>query len=296
MAISLPHIIDCTNPNDLLANWPVATLVQASDTAICLAVDLDGWLLQGADLEDRPYEIDTDNRIITVNNDGLADVAIGRSRYFQNTLTLRSFAALRAAWQSERVDDALDMHRIDIWPLLTRIAEADIAAMTVRMVHETRHDFDDSLWHHALGEKDGDIALSYARVLPAAPKVLGDMPALATSFLQWFERAGRVRKCDFETLAEMDAAISTLNFEGSGTLSEGAIKCLTIDPIGGQSYLGPRAAEIAGNPAWRSITDDVAQAHFAQIIGDIGAVRVAGLAIRDKKLAARLFPDQLVQA
>lgn len=296
MAISLPHIIDCTNPNDLLANWPVATLVQCSDTAICLAVDLDGWLLQGADLEDRPFEIDTDNHIITVNNDGLADVAIGRSRYFQNTLTLRTFAALRAAWQAERMDDALAIHRVDLWPLLTRIAEADIAALTVRMVHETRQQYDDSLWHHALGEKDSDIALSFARTLMGAPKALGDMPALASSFLQWFDRAGRVRKCDFETLAEMDAALGTLNFEGRGTLTDGAIKCLTIDPVGGQSYLGPHAGEIASNPAWRSIEDDVAQAHFVQIIGDIGAVRVGGIAIRDKKLAARLFPDQLVQA
>lgn len=296
MAISLPHIIDCTDPEDLLANWPVAALVQASDTALCLAVDLDGWLLQGVDLGDTPFELDTDNRIITVNNGGLADVAIARSRYFQHGLTLRTFAALRAAWQSLRADDALTMHRVDLWPLLNRVLEADGAVMTLRMAYETRKDGDDALWHHALGENDSDIAQDYARTLGRTPAILADGPALTSAFLQWFERDARVTKCDFETLAMMDRELADLSFEGRGTLADGAIRCLAIDPLTNTSYLGSYAAEIAGNPAWRSIKDDMAAAHFAQIIGDIGAVRIGNLAIRDRKLAARLFPDQLVQA
>lgn len=296
MAASLPHIIDCTNPEDLLANWPVAALVQTSETALCLAVDLDGWLLQGADLGDAPFELDTDNRIITVNNGGLAHVAIARSRYFQHTLTLRTFAALRAAWQALRAEDALSLHRVDLWPLLNRVLEADGAVMTLRMAYETRKDGGDALWHHALGESDSDMAVDYARTLARTPSVLADGPALASAFLQWFERDTRVVKCDFETLVMMDAELSSLSFEGRGTFSDGAVKCLAIDPLTNASYLGSYAAEIAGNPAWRGIKNDMAAAHFAQIISEIGAVRIGNLAIRDRKLAARLFPDQLVQA
>jgi hypothetical protein len=295
MAYSLPRIFDCNQSDDLLAKWPVVGCVHASETAVSLAFDLDGWTLNGADLDKEVYDIDAATRTITVNNDGLANAAIARSRYFQNTLTLRTFAALRAAWQADRIDDAYDMHRVDLWPLLNRIVTADIAAMTARMAYESRQD-GDALWHHALGEADGDIALDYARTLHRTPDAQADASALASSFLQWFERDTRAAKCDFQTLAEMDADLKNLDFNGRGMLTEGAIKCLAIDPLDGRSYLGSRAADIAGNPAWRSITDPIAEAHFAQIIGDIGTTRIGPVTIRDKKLAARLFPEALVQA
>lgn len=294
MAHIKPILIDCNLTPDLLAHWPVGDIVRASDTAISLAIDLGGWTLIGTDLDARAYEIDPEDRIILINNGGMAHAAIARSRYFQNILTLRTFAALRAAWQTERENDALSMHRLDLWPLLRRILSADIAAMTVRMAYELREDGNDSLWHHALGEEAGDIALDYARTLSRAPDDQNDAPALASAFLQWFDRDARQIKCDFETLQDMDGAMSILTMDGRGTLSEGAIRCLTVDPMTCASYLGATAAEIAGNPAWRGIPDPIAEAHFAQIIEEIGATRIGHVAMRDRKLAARLFPDALL--
>ncbi len=295
MARTSPHfsrpLIDCDAQHDLLASWPVADSVRASDTAHCLLEDLGGfWTLQGADLDGRGWSVDADMGVITVDNGGLTPQAIARSRHFQNILTLRTMAALRAAWQAERADDALSLHRVDLWPLISRIMAADLAVMTLRMAYELREEGFDGQWRHALGDECGDMAADYARTITRTPKNQGDAVALGSAFLQWFEKDARVRACDFETLAAMDADLCDLTMDGRGMLGEGAIRCLTIDPVTNISYLGAIAAEIAGNPTWRGIADPVAEAHFAQVMEEIGTTRVGHVAMRDAKLAARLFP------
>lgn len=278
------RIIDCSKAPDLLAGWPVASAVRSSRTARVLVADLEGWALETADLGGKPYIIDLDNQLIQIDTNGLKGAAIARSRHVQHMLTLRTFAALRAAWQAGRAEDARDMHRPDLWPLLGRILKADTTIMAMRMAHEARAIGDDALWHHAMGDDDGDLACEY------------DKGRGANAFLHWFEKPARVKACDFETLAEMDAHLSSLSMQGSGHISEGAIKCLTIDPVSGGCYLGKIAADIAGNPSWRNITDPIVEAHFLQIMNEMGATRVAGLTIRDAKLASRLFPELLENA
>jgi hypothetical protein len=297
MAYPAPRCFDLDHTDtDLLAAWPAADAVWASETASSILFDLeDGWALQGADLDAAPYEIDSRNRIITVNDGGLAPAAIARSRYFQNLVTLRTFGALRAAWQAARADEAFALHRIDLWPLLARILSADVAAFTLRMVYELRGMGHEYLWHHVVGDADGDIALEYARILEQGDG-FDDAAALSGAFRQWFKKGARTAKCDFETLADMDDDLASLTYEGRGLLTEGAIRCLTLDPATGASYLSKLASEIAGDPAWRGLDGPIAQAHFAQIMAEIGGTRVGGLSMRDRKLAARLFPHEPVQA
>lgn len=280
------RLIDCNDIPDLLAGWPVADLVHASETAENLLLDLDGdWLLCGGDLDGRGWQIDAQGRVITIDTAGLAYGAIRRSTYFQNLVTLRTFAAIRAAWQAEREDDARAMHRIDVWPLLGRVLAADIAAMTLRMADDLRAEEIETVWRHALGDEYGDMAMAYARG--------GD---LAAAFRQWFEKDDRVVKCDAQTLQDMDAMLTDLTMEGRGQIGEGALRCLTIDPQTGSSYLGGLAAEIAGNPAWRGIENPVNEAHFCQIMDEVGSTRIGFVQLRDRDLAQRLFPDMLVRA
>lgn len=286
-----PPLIDCNllcnTGGDLLSGWAQGAALRASPTAAAMLAELDaGWTMAGADLSGQGYEIDAGDRTILIDTGGLAPSAIARSRHFQNTLTLRLLAAIRAAWQADRADDALALHRVDLWPLLGRVFEADVAAMTVCMAWELRAEGDNALWHHALADECGDMAACYAR----ADK---DNTAMALCFRQWFERGARLRACDGETLALMDAELPALTMEGRGHLAEAALKCLTLDPLSGRSYLGALAAEIAGNPSWRGIPDPVAEAHFTQIVNDIGATRIGHVAMRDAKLAARLFPGML---
>ncbi|MCB1538317.1 MAG: hypothetical protein H6865_03110 [Rhodospirillales bacterium] len=289
------RVIDCAAPDDMLTDWPVADAIRESDTAMALIADLgDGWMLAGADLDGREWDIDTEDRVITVDTAGLTPCALARSKHFQNLLILRTLGALRAAWQAERGEDALFMHRIDLWPLLGRIVAADTAVMTLRMVHEIRDAGFDAAWRHVLGDDHGDMAAEYVRTFDAAPD--DDAPALGRAFLHWFKKPARLRASDFEILALMDENLANLTHDGRGTLGEGAIRCLTIDPLSGGSYLGPVAGEIAGNPAWRSIADPVAEAHFAQIMDEIGTTRVGHVALRDSRLAARLFPGHCAPA
>lgn len=278
------RIIDCSKTPDLLAGWPVASIVRSSRTARVLVADLAGWALEGADLGGKSYAIDLDTQLIQIDTGGLSSAAIARSAHVQHILTLRTFAALRAAWQAGRAEDALDMYRPDLWPLLSRVLKADEVTMTMRMAHELRAIGDDAVWRHALGDEDGDVAGEYA-------KGRGSM-----AFLQWFEKAGRVKACDFETLSGMDADLAHLTMQGSGQVTEGAIRCLTLDPVSGGSYLGKLAANVAGDPSWRNIADPYAEAHFVQIMNEIGTTRVGGLTIRDAKLASRLFPEMLENA
>jgi hypothetical protein len=178
------------------------------------------------------------------------------------------------------------MHRPDLWPLLSRILNADIITMALRMAYESAESGDDTIWRHALGDDNGDMAAIYARASD-------DATAMGHAFLQWFEKDTRVARCDYATLSAMDARIASLDFSGRGQIGEGAIKCLTIDPVSGASYLGTIAGDIAGNPSWRNIDDEMAEAHFLQIMGEIGATRIGSITMRDKKLAARLFPELL---
>lgn len=299
MATFQPRFIDCNTHPDLLAGWPVAAVVRASETAEALLLDLDdNWVLNGADLDGKGYMIDAADRIITVDTGGLAFSAIQRSSYFQNILTLRTLAAIRAAWQVERSMDAQDLHRIDLWPLLNRVLAADVSVMTLRMAYELRAECIDQVWRHAMGDDNGDMAVGYLRTLNRTSEHADDSAALGTAFMQWFEKENRVARCDFETLADMDAdlAANELDFEGRGQVGEGALKCLTIDPLSGASYLGQIANEIAGNPAWRGIENPVAEAHFVQIMDEIGSTRIGHVHVRDRKLAERLFPELLIQA
>jgi hypothetical protein len=140
------------------------------------------------------------------------------------------------------------------------------------------------------------MAIAYMHTLERLGMRGTDAPAMANAFEAWFLRSQRVKETDLETLADMDALIETLKADGRGLVSEGAVRCLAIDPLSGGCYLGPLASEIAGNPAWRSIADPVVEAHFLQVMDDMGTVRMGAVACRDKKLAARLFPDALVKA
>lgn len=290
-------VIDCSEAPDALRGWPFAETVRASATACAILEDLGGrWTIEGADLDTTDYQIDTEDMRILINTNGLSKGAIARSDYFKNMICLRSFAGLRAAWQAEREDGARHLHRPDLWLLLARIAKADITAMATRMAFEAGAEGDETLWRHALGNENGDMAITYMHTLERTGLGGTDAPALTKAFEGWFSKPARINETDLETLADMDACLDTLKADGHGQVSEGAVRCLAIDPLTGGCYLGRMASEIAGNPAWRSISDPMVEAHFLQVMDDIGTVRMGAVACRDKKLAARLFPDALVKA
>jgi len=292
-----PPVIDCTQKPDMLTGWPVADLVRASTTAMAIMADLEGnWTLKADDLDGQGWAIDTDEHTITIDTAGLSKGAIIRSHYFQNTCALWTFAGLRAAWLSSRIDTARESYRPDLWMLLGRVAAADVAAMTLRMAFDTRDVGHDSLWRHALGDANGDMAAAYARALEYAPYARTDHTGLAIAFRQWFAKDTRLIVADADTLADMDANLADLTMEGAGHLGLNTLRCLTLDPASGVSYLGHLAADIAGDPAWRTIADPVTEAHLLQVMDDIGTIRIGNLAVRDKKLAARLFPEMLVRA
>lgn len=290
-------VIDCAAAPDLLAGWPFARMVGASETAMAILEDLGAdWSLEGADLDGKGYAVDLEEGIIFIDTNGLSKGAIARSDYFMNMMALRTFAGLRAAWQAEREESAKGMHRPDVWLLLGRIVEADVSVMALRMAFEAGAEGHEAVWRHAMGDENGDMAIAYAHTLERFALTGNDAPATALAFETWFAKSARVSRIDAETLADMDERLETLKAEGRGSVSEGAVRCLAIDPLSGTCYLGRLAAEIAGNPAWRGIADPLVEAHFLQVMDDIGTVRMGAVACRDKKLAARLFPDALVKA
>ncbi|MBU6235334.1 MAG: hypothetical protein KGQ41_05780 [Alphaproteobacteria bacterium] len=290
-------VIDCTESPDLLAGWPVEAQVKKSATAQAILADLDAdWMIEEADLDGKPYEIDADNRLILLDTRGLTKAAIARSDYFRNMLAMQTFAGLRAAWQAERAFEARNMHRPDLWLFIGRLAEADIATLSARMAFEAKLEGDETIWRHAMGDENGDIALMYLHELERRPFIENDTAALALAFAEWFRKPNRVTATDSETLSMMDDMIDNLTMNGRGRMGEGAIRCLTIDPLTGSSYLGVSVAEFAGDPVWRGIADPVVEAHFLQVMDDIGTIRMGAIGIRDKKLAARLFPEALVKA
>jgi len=292
-----PKTIDCNARRDLLADFAYLAPLYDSPTFLALTEELgDDWQLQGADLDDAAFRIDAESRLIKINTKGLSVSSIMRSNYFRNSVSLNMLAAIRAAWQAERQADARAMHRPDLWPLLARIARADGAAMAVRMGFEMLDAGDEGLWRHILGDAVGDVAMEYARILEADINADSDDRALSAAFMAWFDRADRIRAADALTLSDMDEGLPAMLWEGRGSLSEGAVRCLSADPLTGLSYLGSRAGDLAGNPTWADITDPINQAHFLQIMDEIGTTRVGEITVRDARLAARLFPGLLEKA
>lgn len=292
----IPKMIDCAAKNDLLASFPYLQDLKKSETFAGLIADLDGWRVVGTDLDDRPYTINVPHQIIRLNTRGLNTTSILRSQYFRNTLAFNLLCAVRAAWAAKPEQLTRRMHRPDLWPLIARLSRADTAAMAVRMGFELLDDDRDQLWRHILGDALGDIAQEYARILEANFSAKDDHAALSAAFLAWFDRPERVHASDAETLASMDQGLPSLLWNGRGKLSEGAVRCISVDPISGSSYLGVHAGEIAGDPAWGDIADPINRAHFMQIMEDIGTTRVGSVATRDENLARRLFPGLLERA
>lgn len=294
MPFRTPTTIDLTNTRpDMLAGFAYLAPLRDSPTFMALVDDLDGWKLIGADLDDAPFRIDAPTHTLKINTRGLNTASILRSQYFRNTLAFNALCAVRAAWAGQRQAEARAMHRPDLWPLLARIARADTAAMAVRMGFEMLDAGDESLWRHILGDALGDVAMEYARVLEADFVSGNDARALSAAFIAWFEREDRIHTTDSETLAEMDSNLPSLMWNGRGTMSEGAVRCLSVDPLNGLSYLDKTAGDLAGNPSWGDVVHPINQAHFVQIMDEIGTTRVAGLSMRDADLARRLFPDIL---
>lgn len=295
MARTLTPVIDCLKTPDLLGGWEALGPVQASATAQAILSDLEAsWTLEAADLEGAGWHLDADACTITLDTAGLSQAALARSPYFQNAILMDMFAALRAAWQAERVVAARALHQPVLWPFLGRLFAADTAVMAVRMAAELREEGNDALWRHVLGGEYGDMANAYLCLQERALFTPDDRAALSAIFFEWFAKEPRVNAADAETLADMDD--HALVAEGRDTVTFGAIRCLTIDPVSCGSYLGAEAAEIAGNHAWRTITDPLNAAHFQHILSDMDGLRVGGIRLQDKKLAARLFPDEAVQA
>ena len=120
-------VIDCNDKPDLLAGLPVADTVMASRTARALMAGLDiGWTIETVPAlpASAPLSVDPYARIATVATDGLTPQALSRSPHARHALTLRVFAAIRAAWLADRMDDARAVHRPDLWLLLGRMAAA----------------------------------------------------------------------------------------------------------------------------------------------------------------------------
>lgn len=296
MPFRTPTMFDCTAArNEFLTAFPYLKELKKSPSFAALLEDLDGWQFIGADLDDKPYRIDLQSHTVRINTRGLSATSILRSQYFRNTLAFNALLAVRAAWQARAEDEARRMHRPDVWPLIARIARADIAAMAVRMGFELLDANQDPLWRHILGDALGDVAQDYARTLDLTATADDDDAALSAAFLAWFDRSERLHVSDAETLADMDMGLPALLWDGRGSLSEGAVRCLTVDPVCGSSYLGIHAGEIAGDPAWSDMIDPINQAHFLQIIDEIGTTRVGSLSMRDEELAKRLFPGLLEQ-
>jgi len=298
MPFKTPVTFDCTNARpDLLAAFPYLQILRESPTFAALADDLDGWQMLGADLDDIAYQIDMASHTIRLNTRGLASSSILRSQYFRNNLAFAALCAVRAAWAARAESHARSMHRPDTWPLIGRMVRADTAAMAVRMGYELLDIHEgEILWRHTLGDALGDVALEYARAVENLPEGTDDDAALGAAFMAWLGRPERLHVSDAQILAEMDMGLPALAWDGRGKLSEGALRCLSVDPLDGDSYLGHYAGIIAGDPAQADMVDPINQAHFLQIMEEIGTTRVAGISMRDSALAKRLFPGLLEKA
>lgn len=291
---------DFSQDNDVLDNYKtilshcVGTLL-ASPTARLLVKEAakEGWMISISDREGYDFHLDVAERQIVLDDNGLSALALGRSEYFRNVLTVSLVRALRDVWQEKRHGGFDEKYAPENILKLERVRAADCDVMAVLVAWEMRGEGQGDLWRHMIGSEEGDLAMAFSGHLERNPASNFSGAALQAAFNQWYRNEERVNACDHEALEYMDSLVRENpghNPFGNEKLTPVGLEVLSCMPDK-TAYLQGHGREILGSPFYAGLNDHINQAHLTQIMYDMNVVRVQGIPFRDAYLAEKIFPN-----
>jgi hypothetical protein len=177
--------------------------------------------------------------------------------------------------------------------MLERMRAAALDIMVVAIAWEMRSEGQNRLWRYLIGSEDGDIALHFLKTLQRESTSQSAHKALSGAFAQWFRSEKRVNDCDHETLNYMDLIIQESG--GKDTFGDTRLKALDLEVISclpdKTAYLLGQGNEVLCDPLYSGLCNEINQAHYTQIINDLGSICVQGIRFRNADLAAKIFPN-----
>lgn len=283
-----------TSHREVLGSCLGALLASPAARLLVKEAAKDGWMVSISDREGYDFHLDVGERQIILDDNGLSALALGRSEYFRNVLTISLIRALRDVWQEKRHGGFDDRYGPEDILMLERVRAADCDVMTVLVAWEMRSEGRGDLWRHMIGSEEGDLAMAFSGYLERDPSSAYSGNALKAAFNQWYRSEERIQACDHETLEYMDSLVRENNMGGMAfgdeKLTPVGVEVLSCLP-NKTAYLQGEGREILRDPFYVGLNDHINQTHLTQILYDMRAVCVQDVPFRDSFLAEKIFPN-----
>ncbi len=249
------------------------------------------WRLKLDDLQGMEFSLDTENKTLSLDHEGLNGETLLTSEYFSNVVLIALVKGLRDIWHEKRQGAFENLFGPENILTLERVRSADCDVLSILCAWELRSEGLSHVWRFMIGSDMGDVAMVYSTYLERNPPSHFDRNALLAAFNQWFECVDRLNTCDHMTLNYIDDILMEEGAEAFGDkvpthICVELLSCLPDKT----AYLQGMGQTILQDAQYAGLYDDVNQVHFYHIMRDMRATIVENVAFRDAELAAKIFP------
>ncbi|MAQ71688.1 MAG: hypothetical protein CL565_05795 [Alphaproteobacteria bacterium] len=274
--------------------WVFSTILESRSAAdVLFSLTIEDWEISLRD-DMEGYSYDFDEKCIFIGTDGQSASNLKTNLYLRNSALLDAIQCLRDIWHDTYTISYTKNLRLEELLKWERMRRADTTVFTVSCARDLSHSEDHQhLWNHILSHGEGDVALSFEafeHTHLGNPDL--EEKLLAAAFIEWFSDANRVTESDKFALDEMDAILKSdtnMGFRTERITADLISEAFTLSEYG--RYLGNLCKELAINPDYGRIHDDICLMHFMQIADEMETVSVEAIPFRDKELARKIFPD-----
>lgn len=265
-----------------------------SPTARAMMIEAAGqdWSVSFTDMQGGGFFMDTQRRLLLLDNFCMVPGAIGRSMYFRNALLTTFIRALRDIWHEERGITAGSDYAPEPTLMFERVRAADCDTVTVLCCWELRGAGFADVWRHLLGSAEGDMAMVFTRFLERDPGALFDGAALAYAFRQWYADEVRVDGSDHAVLESLDDILTETGVRNP--FGQRELKPLDLEDISqlpdGTRYLAGLGHTVLHDPFFAGMHDPINQTHLFHLMYDMEVTLVNNVPFRDSGLARKIFP------
>jgi len=267
-------------------------ILSRSETARAMITEAakQGWKIGLDHLEAHDFHLDVPEKTLYVNNNAMRAAAIARSNYFINATMIAIVRGLRDIWQEKRHGGFEENYGPQDILLLERIRAADLDVLVTLVCWDLKFKDYPELWRYLLSSREGDIAMTFNKVLERQSMMELGADAKIAAFRQWFENEERVNNCDHETLDYLDNIAESGEGFGERRPTEIGLEILSCLPDR-TAYLKGWGYEIMIDPHYSGMKDEINQSHLMQIVTDLHVTYAGGVPFRDQYLARMMFPE-----
>jgi hypothetical protein len=248
----------------------------------------DEWMVSFVDLDTYHYDIDLNQKILSINTQGQSfDAFIMQSDVVKNKMLCTLIEGLRMVRHVEHVDHALELYNPESILKIGRYCLADTITQVISNAYQAKQMGYNGLWVSLLSGDHAFLAQEFSHFVGCDHNdetVIQN--AMAHCFHLWFDDQTKRRKCDHDSLTLVDTLMDDDIVFGNQTIETTLVSCITITAGSTTSYIDEQYYEdIINNPYYVCIDDHINQAHLNQIMTDNCSMMVNGVLFSDPILA-----------